>query len=160
MKKAFTIIELLIVISIISVLVGMVFFVATLVRNRGVNSKIDADLSMFKIALLQYQKEKGMLPTSTASDSWCKIGVDTDCLKELLDGKYVAKLQKGPNDKCGPLSGDFDKECYYYFVGSNYVSISAIKTPAKYGDFPAAKDCSSTTTTTGGTKRFCVGVMK
>jgi len=153
-KKAFTLLEMLTVVAIIGVIVSIVIVSYSSVRKKAMNTKIDADLSTLNSALTQYYKENGSVPDSSLSGSWCKVGVE--CLNELVSGGFVQKLQKGPNDKCTSTLGSSDQECYYYFNGSNFLSISGIKNPKSSGPFSKGSGCEETSSS----KRFCFGFLK
>ena len=62
MKKAFTIIELLIVIGIIAVLAALVLPVLTSVRERALSAQCKSNLHQLAEACLNYSMKEGVLP--------------------------------------------------------------------------------------------------
>ena len=69
MKKAFTLIELLIVISIIGILLSITSFSYLTAQKKGRDSRRRQDLKAIQTALEQYYTENGVYPTGTAIDS-------------------------------------------------------------------------------------------
>ena len=63
-RRGFTLLELLIVLSIIALLVGLAIGSLSGVTETSKEQKVNADLVTFKEALLGYQLESGSLPTT------------------------------------------------------------------------------------------------
>ena len=69
---AFTIIELIVVISIILVLAGLVLATSSYVHNKGARSRAEAEIAAFSAALENYRADNGVYPSngdSTALDA-------------------------------------------------------------------------------------------
>ena len=62
---AFTIIELIVVISIILVLAGLVLATSSYVHNKGARSRAAAEIAAFSAALENYKAENGVYPASS-----------------------------------------------------------------------------------------------
>ena len=67
MKKAFTLIELLIVISIIGILTGLVLGVSSNVQKRARSARAAAEIQAIGLALDRYKTDTGDYPTITSS---------------------------------------------------------------------------------------------
>ncbi len=63
-RRGFTLMEMLIVLTIIALLMGMVIFQVTTMSAGSEETKARADLLAFKEMLASYQLENGMLPTT------------------------------------------------------------------------------------------------
>jgi general secretion pathway protein G len=63
-RRGFTLMEMLIVLSIIALLMGMVIYNLTGVNEMAQRQKVDSDLLSFKELLAAYQLESGTLPTT------------------------------------------------------------------------------------------------
>nr|HPL01854.1 prepilin-type N-terminal cleavage/methylation domain-containing protein [bacterium] len=72
MKKAFTLIELLIVIAIIAILAGVVFINLNSARSRAKDSQIKSDLSEFSKALEVLKVDRDLVNTS--GSNWTTLG--------------------------------------------------------------------------------------
>jgi general secretion pathway protein G len=64
MRRGFTLMEMLIVLSIIALLMGMVIYNLTGVNEVAQKEKVSSDLLSFKELLAAYQLETGSLPTT------------------------------------------------------------------------------------------------
>ena len=92
MKKAFTLIELLIVIAIIAILAAILFVsigTKPLVKSR--DAKRAADLENLRTALALYYNDKGFYPGTA------------DLGAELKTGSYIPELPKDPKDASGKV---------------------------------------------------------
>jgi len=63
-SRGFTLMEMLIVLSIIALLMGMVIYNLTGVNDVAQAQKVQSDILTFKEALASYQLESGSLPTT------------------------------------------------------------------------------------------------
>jgi len=63
---AFTIIELIVVISIILVLAGLVLATSSYVHNKGARSRAEAEIAAFSAALENYKADNGVYPADTS----------------------------------------------------------------------------------------------
>ncbi|MGI8821121.1 MAG: type II secretion system protein GspG [Chthoniobacterales bacterium] len=67
--RAFTIIELLIVMSIIIVLAGLVLGTSGYVQKKGQRSRAEAEIAAMSAALESYKADNGVYPTSTPTNT-------------------------------------------------------------------------------------------
>jgi type II secretion system protein G len=68
-SSAFTLIELLIVIAIISVLAGLVLGAASSVQKKGARSRAEAEIAAIGAALESYKADNGDYPLGTNSNN-------------------------------------------------------------------------------------------
>jgi general secretion pathway protein G len=66
---AFTVIELLIVMSIIIVLAGLVLMTSGYVQKKGARSRAEAEVAAMSAALESYKADNGIYPTTTDTES-------------------------------------------------------------------------------------------
>lgn len=114
MKKSFTLIELMIIISILGVLSALISgnFITSLKKGRDARRK--ADLEQIQRALEMYYEDKRQYPVfnifSSSNFSLCETKIDINC------GSEKTYMQRIPND---PISGksyqyQFDPNGTYY----------------------------------------------
>jgi type II secretory pathway pseudopilin PulG len=96
--NAFTILELLVVITIIIVLAGLILSTVGYVQKKGARSRAEAETAAMSAALESYKADNGIYPRSSATDS---VNARTDVTP---DSKYQAASQY----LYGELSGDKD----------------------------------------------------
>src|SRR5438874_9942737 len=63
--RAFTIIELLVVISIIIILAGLILSTAGYVQKKGARSRAEAEIAAISAALESYKADNGIYPTDS-----------------------------------------------------------------------------------------------
>jgi len=68
-RHAFTLIEMITVITIIAILTGLVLSIAGLVQNKGTRSKAQAEINALSAACEAYKADLGSYPQETATDS-------------------------------------------------------------------------------------------
>ena len=107
-KTAFTIIELLVVISIIIILAGLILSTVGYVQKKGARSRAEAEIAAMSAALENYKADNGIYPRDT-------IGSSTDNLVALTDPSYTTKL---PPD---PLPTSYDPSVTAYSTAGFYV---------------------------------------
>lgn len=107
MKKAFTLIELLIVIAIIAILATVVFVNLNSARNRAKDAQVKSDLSELSKALEVIKVDRdldksawGDLNTSSSNDNNITRWLDVD------GNRLVSNLPSNPNNK-SPLNGHY-----------------------------------------------------
>ena len=106
MKKAFTLIELLIVIAIIGILAGILFVSigqTPLIKSR--DSKRVADLQNLRTALTLYYSDKNSFP---------------DALATLKTGSYIPEVPLDPRDGVAFTAGVAPLNCPSTYNGGNY----------------------------------------
>ena len=94
--RAFTIIELIVVISIILVLAGLVLATSSYVHNKGARSRAEVEIAAFSAALENYKADNGVYVTATGVDA--KAGIN-------MSGYQAATLILYEN-----LTGDFNHD--------------------------------------------------
>src|SRR5437870_1309237 len=67
-KGAFTIVELLIVLTIIIVLAGLILATAGYVQKKGARSRAEAEIAAISAALESYRADNGIYPSSAATN--------------------------------------------------------------------------------------------
>jgi prepilin-type N-terminal cleavage/methylation domain-containing protein len=75
--RGFTIIELLIVITIIAVLASLVLGVAGYVNRKGATSRVEAEMKAMEAACESYKSDNGIYPRDTATTD--VLNAQTDC---------------------------------------------------------------------------------
>ena len=65
--RAFTIIELLVVMTIILVLAGLILATSGYVQNKGKRSRAEAEIAAISAALENYKADNGIYPSDTAN---------------------------------------------------------------------------------------------
>jgi len=139
-KAAFTLIELLIVISIIAILATIIIVSFSNARVGSQTAVAKSTLQTFKKAIMLYQNETGKMPYQVGdtsfprSNAWCKPGWPTrggagtgTCLGELSN--YIGNYNKeGPYSKC--TSSDlYYANCYNYYLYGNNVMLLMVLNP-------------------------------
>src|SRR2546421_6654816 len=79
-KRAFTILELLVVISIIIILAGLILSTVGYVQKKGARSRAEAEIAAISAALESYKADNGIYPTTantTALDARTAINSST-----------------------------------------------------------------------------------
>jgi general secretion pathway protein G len=66
-RRAFTIIELLVVISIIIILAGLILSTVGYVQKKGARSRAEAEIAALSAALESYKADNGIYPRDTAA---------------------------------------------------------------------------------------------
>ena len=98
----FTILELLIVMSIIIILAGLTIGTMGYVQNKGRRSRAEAEIAAMSAALENYKADNGVYPRDTPGNGY------TDALDARSDGSAGSKYQSASQYLYGQLSGDFD----------------------------------------------------
>jgi type II secretory pathway pseudopilin PulG len=101
--RAFTIIEVLIVISIIIVLAGLILATSGYVQTKGKRSRAEAEIAAISAALENYKADNGAYPSAAASTDSLAANVDPgggDPLNAtfLDSSKYLYKSLSGDSD--------------------------------------------------------------
>ena len=96
-RRGFTLMEMLIVLTIIALLMGMVIFQVSDLSGGAKREKVQADLLAFKEMLASYQLENGMLPSTDQGLKalWSKPTVDP------VPPHWVKKLDEETLDPWG-----------------------------------------------------------
>lgn len=102
--RAFTLVELLMVMVIIGILAGLVLGTAGYVRRKGAASRAEAEIAALSAACESYKADNGIYPTSSGT---------TDTLGPAMSTAYSpASYVSASRFLYGELSGDrnFDRE--------------------------------------------------
>lgn len=97
--SAFTILELLIVISIIIVLAGLILATSGYVQKKGARSRAEAEIAALSAALENYKADNGAYPRDTTNQY-------SDKLNPRQDGTTAASYQNASKFLYGEISGD------------------------------------------------------
>lgn len=129
MKKGFTMIELLVVISIIGLLAAILLVAYQGARKTARDGKRKADVEMIRSALEMYKADKGYYPPKDQT-GWCTVlwgcGSSTwynDVAGALISGGYLSSL---PQD---PLYINTDKDYFFWHISNTqYELFSELET--------------------------------
>jgi len=100
-KSAFTIIELLVVISIIIILAGLILSTVGYVQKKGTRLRAEAEIAAISAALESYKADNGIYPTDSNTTEKLKASLDPDGgdpSKFIDAGKYLYKTISGDTD--------------------------------------------------------------
>lgn len=152
--SAFTLLELLIVITIIIILAGLTIATMGYVQDKAKRSRAEAEIAAFSTALENYKADNGIYPRNT----------DTDSLDARTDSSAGISYQKSTKYLYGELAGDRDFDgkadsglkSYFGFKpqvlfgtkdsNGNFTTIDYIQDPFGKGyGYSTAQQASSTT---------------
>src|SRR5882762_4304815 len=85
-RRAFTIIELLVVISIIVILAGLILSTVGYVQKKGARARAEAEIAAMSAALESYRADNGIYPRDS----------NTDALTAVTDQTYSTKNPPDP----------------------------------------------------------------
>jgi prepilin-type N-terminal cleavage/methylation domain-containing protein len=112
-RNGFTILELLIVISIIVVLAGLILATSGYVQKKGARSRTEAEIAAISAALENYKADNGIYPTSS----------DTDALKANTMGDPTQTTYQAATLSLYKLiSGDADNDANRTAEAKSYFS--------------------------------------
>ena len=107
-NAAFTLIELLTVIIIITILAGLILTTAGYVQKKGVRARAEAEIAAMSAAIESYKADNGIYPRDTTNHT-------TDNLAAVTDLNYTSKT---PPD---PLPTSYDSTVTGYSFASFYL---------------------------------------
>ena len=96
--RAFTILELLIVTSIILVLAGLILGTSGYVQKKGARSRAEAEIAGMSAALDNYKTDNGQYPTSSASDALLPTNADPSSTAYRNASLFLYKALSGDHD--------------------------------------------------------------
>src|SRR2546428_5326470 len=116
-RRSFTLVELIVVLTIIFVLTGLVFTAAGFIANKGARARAESEMAALAAALENYRSDNGNYPRDptggNCSNSCNNNQSSTDC----LNANSPAMQAGDPTSTCyqnasrylyGQLSGDYD----------------------------------------------------
>lgn len=108
-KKGFTLVELLVVISIISFLSTIILSSMEAARARARDSKRIQEVLEVEKALHLYYSDYGVYPLTTGNGAWSALSV-------LVDGGYLSSVPEDPTQTSNCTDGQWvDTGCSYYY---------------------------------------------
>jgi type II secretory pathway pseudopilin PulG len=124
--SAFTIIELLIVMSIIIVLAGLILATSGYVQKKGARSRAETEIAAISAALESYKADNGIYPQGNAAVANTTPPYDTDQLRANFDpeggnpttvtfsnsGQYLYRQLSGDSDGNPTTSSTSDTKNY------------------------------------------------
>lgn len=90
-KRAFTILELMVVITIIIILAGLVLSISTYVQNKAARSRAEAEIAAMSAALESYRADNGIYPRDNTTNQY------TDTLDAKASSSFNATPSPSPN---------------------------------------------------------------
>lgn len=115
-SSAFTLIELLIVIAVISVLAGLVLGAASSVQKKGARSRAEAEIAAIAAALENFKADNGDYPLNNNPNN-C-LALITNLMPSGGGKVYYEFKSKWTNATLGALDPFGNAYCYIYTNGS------------------------------------------
>jgi len=109
---AFTIVEVLVVMTIILVLAGLVLATSSYVHNKGARSRAEAEIAAMSAALENYKADNGVYPLDTSVDA--RVTLDASLYTAASLTLYKAISGDADND----ASRSAEKTSYFTFYYS------------------------------------------
>jgi prepilin-type N-terminal cleavage/methylation domain-containing protein len=91
-SRAFTVVELLIVMAIILILAGLILATSSYVQKKGARSRAEAEIAAMSAALENYKADNGIYPRSTASDDLDARTVSDPNSYRSASGEFYAQI--------------------------------------------------------------------
>jgi prepilin-type N-terminal cleavage/methylation domain-containing protein len=141
-NKAFTLIELLITVTIISILSGLLLGVINVrgLRQKSRDSRRIADLEKVQVALEAYLADNRVYPTTASG--WISVSDNTASLIDVLEPDYINGFPDDPLFEGGssflPCGGS-DQYRYNYISDQNrYILTAIMETTTTNDDSPCS----------------------
>ncbi len=113
-RAAFTIIELMLVISIIIILAGLILATSSYVQKKGARSRTEAELAALSAALENYKADNGVYPSNAAIEALdARTVTDTEDYKTASLSLY--KFISGDADNDANRTPDPNTKSYFSF---------------------------------------------
>jgi len=109
--RGFTVVEILVVMTIILVLAGLVLATSSYVHNKGARSRAEAEIAAMSAALENYKSDNGTYPTGTPTTS---LNAQSDVVP--TDPKYQNASLFLYEQLSGDTNGDRSVEGKSYFT--------------------------------------------
>src|SRR5207248_10097832 len=94
-SRGFTIIELLVVISIIIILAGLILSTVGYVQKKGARSRAEAEIAAISAALENYKADNGIYPTDATTTETLDPAVTINMTYYALASLYLYKQLSG-----------------------------------------------------------------
>ena len=137
--KAFTLPELLIVITIIFLLVGVVYISMQPNKSKSRDAKRVAEINSIRTALQMYYMDHGKYPKSTPQEEWCSIEGEVAGRPQCHDGSFYNKIRpylaEIPGDPLFPTTEEGKIYSYQYrstSSGDGYILHTDLETGESY----------------------------
>lgn len=141
-KHAFTLIELLIAITIIAILIGVGTVSWTKSQEKARDGKRKSDLKTIQQALEDYFRVNLYYPAAPATSTWCKV-INSSTTPAAKDALVPAYLQQLPTDPSAGNQSDTSGDYLYKKLDRNkyelYAKLESQTDPDRTGpDSPCA----------------------
>src|SRR6478735_9899132 len=97
-EGAVTIVELLVVITIILILAGVILSISSYVQNKGARARAETEIAAMSAALESYKADNGIYPRGPAS----AITIGTTTIPANATDTLEAKTRRNPADTTDP----------------------------------------------------------
>ena len=117
LPKGFTLVELLIVITVIAILAALVLRTAGFVQEKGARSRAESEIAAISAALESYKADNGDYPIGTASTN--SSSTDRLLYTNLMPatGKVYFEFTKGMTNSSGAVVDPFGNGYGYQYPG-------------------------------------------
>src|SRR5438045_5099032 len=115
-RRAFTLIELLIVISIIIILAGLILSTVGYVQKKGARSRAEAEIAAMSAALESYKADNGIYPRGNANDGITAVSDQTYASKVPPDPKPVPGYNSDPRLSMNPDATTYNNASFVLYA--------------------------------------------
>jgi type II secretory pathway pseudopilin PulG len=132
-QRAFTILELLIVISIIIILAGLTIATMSYVQRKAGRSRAEAEIAAMSAAMESYKADNGVYPRGNADIASASSPYDTDALDARTGLSPQTELNPDPKSNSRYLPASL----FLYKILSGDVNATRQPSTKSYFNFPA-----------------------
>jgi len=122
-KKGFTLVELLVVVTIIGILMAIALVNYRIFLQKGEDAQRKADLRFLQAALEQYNADQHFYPSSITPDTPLAYGSKVYLSKVPFDPAGEIYIYEPSGVNCG--SGDQEKNCTNYCLYAKLANLSS-----------------------------------